>query len=126
VATTVIARRYCVQPLHEKRVNFYRGCFSQHFHGKDQPIKILLPYQDPLDSHQGATLDSHPLAALQEGMWLDSDTAFDNAPNGLDLDGRNSGRLARGGDKGMYPWRRHDVQPTLEAASQKDVAGEKR
>ena len=108
MATAVIASRHCVQPLHKKRVNFYRGCLPQDLNRKDQSIKILFPYQDPLDSHQGATLDSYPLAALQERMWLQAATSFDYAPNGLDFEVWYGSRLTGSGYNGMYPWCSHN------------------
>jgi hypothetical protein len=49
-------------------------------------------------------------------MWLDADTSFDNAPNGLDLGVWYRGWLTGGGYNGMYPWCGHNGQSTLETA----------
>lgn len=121
----ITTTRRCVETLYEKRVNFYRGCFPQDLHRKDQSTKIFFSYQDPLDSHQGTTLNSYPLAALQERMRLHAGSSFDNPPNGFDLGVFYGGRLTGGGHNGMHPRRSHNGQSTLETTSKKDVAGEK-
>jgi hypothetical protein len=36
--------------LNLERVDFKCNSLPQHFHGKDQPTKILLPHQDPFRS----------------------------------------------------------------------------
>jgi hypothetical protein len=99
-----------------KRINFYRGCLSQNLNRQNQSINTFFPYQNPLDSRQGATLNPHPLATFQEWMWFDADASFDNAPNCLDLGLWYWRRLAGGGYQGMYPWCGQNGQSTIETA----------
>jgi hypothetical protein len=90
------AQRLAIQSINRKAVNLDSSCLSKHLHGKDQPMKILLPQKDPFDSHQGATFDSYPFAAFHQGMRFKAGTAIDSSPDGLDLGVRNSGRLGSG------------------------------
>jgi hypothetical protein len=48
-------------------------------------------------------------------MRFDLGTAFDHPPNGLDFGNWNGGWLPRGGNKRVYPWSRHNVQPAVQA-----------
>jgi hypothetical protein len=126
VIRAVNTRGLVVESLDQKRVDFYGSGIPEHPHGKDKPIETLFPYQDALDSLQGATFDSYPVAEFQQRMGLEARTAFDGSPDCIDLRGRNGGWLPAVRYEAIYPGCRHDVQSALETAIEENIARKER
>jgi len=66
-------------------LNLYSGRLPEHFKGENQSSDVLLPKQYAFHPCNRAILDSDPVARLQKGMRLNSQSAFNNSPYPFNL-----------------------------------------